>query len=125
MKDQVPSCCSTVCFNDHKILSLKEGLKPLDELQKMAEVFKVLGHPVRLSIVNVLAQDDCCVCDLANVLDIPVSTVSQHLKGLRQAGVVSARQEGKLVICSLADTINIEALSPVLEPQLLSRIRGS
>ncbi len=98
----VPACCRTVCFNDEKIHDLRRRLTPETRLQRLAEWHKALGHPVRLTIVRVLAMEDCCVCDLANILAQPVSTVSQHLKTLRQSGLVAARQEGKLVICSLS-----------------------
>ncbi len=109
--DRLPICCRTVCFNDDKIRELKRRLAPATRMELLAGWHKALGHPVRLAIVRVLEMQDCCVCDLANVLDQPVSTISQDLKTLRQAGLVAARQEGKLVICSLAENEVWEQLS--------------
>lgn len=110
---RVPSCCRTVCFNDAKIAELKRALPDAERMEQIAAWHKVLGHPVRLAIVRVLELEECCVCDLANVLDEPVSTISQHLKSLRHAGLVAARQEGKLVICALAVSDLWQALTPV------------
>ena len=101
--EQVPVCCRAVCFNEHKIRSLVRALPAAREFAQLASQHKALGHSLRLQIVRVLQMEECCVCDLANVLRQPVSTISQHLKVLRQAGLVKARQEGKLIFCSLTD----------------------
>lgn len=60
-----------------------------------AERLKALGHPVRLAIVKALAERSCCCCaDLCGRLPLAQSTVSQHLKVLRDAGLVSFRRDG-------------------------------
>lgn len=60
-----------------------------------AERLKALGHPVRLAIVRALAERDCCCCgDVCSQLPLAQSTVSQHLKVLRDAGLVSFRRDG-------------------------------
>ncbi len=93
--------CRTVCFNQDKIARLKEGLPPSGLRQRTAEQYKAIGHPSRLSILLVLDEEECCVCDLSSILEQPVSTVSQHLRTLKSAGLVRSRQEGKLVFYSL------------------------
>lgn len=93
--------CKTVCLNHKKIADLKEQIPPLEVLEANADRHKVLGHPTRQAILHALALEECCVCDLANVLDQPVSTVSQHLRLLRSAGFLRSRQEGKIVFYSL------------------------
>jgi len=62
----------------------------------------VLGHPARQAILHILSIDECCVCDVAEILRKPVSTVSQHLRTLVVEGILDYRQEGKLVFYSLA-----------------------
>jgi DNA-binding transcriptional ArsR family regulator len=60
-----------------------------------AERLKALGHPVRLAIVRALAEQSCCCCaDVCSRLPLAQSTVSQHLKVLREAGLVSFRRDG-------------------------------
>ena len=56
---------------------------------------KALGHPVRLAIVRCLAERSCCCCaDVCRRLPLAQSTVSQHLKVLTQAGLISFRRDG-------------------------------
>jgi DNA-binding transcriptional ArsR family regulator len=59
-----------------------------------AERLKALGHPVRLAIVRALAERCCCCADVCSRLPLAQSTVSQHLKVLREAGLVSFRRDG-------------------------------
>jgi ArsR family transcriptional regulator, arsenate/arsenite/antimonite-responsive transcriptional repressor len=60
-----------------------------------AERLKALGHPVRLAIVRALAEQSCCCCgDVCSRLPLAQSTVSQHLKVLKDAGLISFRRDG-------------------------------
>ena len=60
-----------------------------------AEKLKALGHPVRLAIIRALAERSrCCCADVCSGLPLAQSTVSQHLKVLKEAGFVSFRREG-------------------------------
>src|SRR3712207_8655462 len=60
-----------------------------------AERLRALGHPVRLAIVRALAETSrCCCADVCSRLPLAQSTVSQHLKVLRDAGLVSFRRDG-------------------------------
>ena len=60
-----------------------------------AERLKALGHPVRLAIVRALAQQSACCCaDVCSRLPLAQSTVSQHLKVLKDAGLVDFRRDG-------------------------------
>ncbi len=62
-----------------------------------AEVFKALGHPARLLMVDALAAGEKCVCDLTRLAGIDMSTVSKHLAVLKAAGVVASRKKGTSV----------------------------
>ena len=55
-----------------------------------------MGHPARLKLVGALSSGELCVCDLAQALEMPISTVSFHLKELREAEVVNFRAEGRM-----------------------------
>ncbi len=60
-----------------------------------ADRLKALGHPVRLAIVRALAERSrCCCSDVCSGLPLAQSTVSQHLKVLKEAGLVSFRRDG-------------------------------
>jgi ArsR family transcriptional regulator, arsenate/arsenite/antimonite-responsive transcriptional repressor len=63
---------------------------------------KALGHPVRLGIALRLAKEGgTCACDFADIFDVSQPTVSQHLKVLREAGLVQTRREGTQIYYSL------------------------
>lgn len=65
------------------------------EDEASAERLKALGHPARLAIVRALAERSrCCCADVCSGLPLAQSTVSQHLKVLRDAGLVSFRRDG-------------------------------
>jgi len=63
--------------------------------EDMAELLKVLAHPVRLCIVKGLLQKgQCNVGYMQNCLEMPQSTVSQHLQKLRAAGIIEGERTG-------------------------------
>ncbi len=66
-----------------------------------AGVFKALGHPTRLFIVDELSKGTRCFCELSHMLEIDKSTVSRHLSVLKSAGVVSDEKRGNQVFYSL------------------------
>jgi ArsR family transcriptional regulator len=66
----------------------------MDEL--LADRLKALGHPARLEILRVLAARGTCVCgEVVKVMPLSQATVSQHLKVLKEAGLICGRIEGK------------------------------
>lgn len=69
---------------------------------QFAAVGKVLGHPKRLELLDLLAQGARSVEDLAFAADVQLSTCSAHLQTMREAGLVVAQREGKRVYYSLA-----------------------
>ena len=62
--------------------------------QKYSEVFKALGHPVRLKIVDGLLSHSCNVGEIVEGLGLPQSTVSQHLGILRNQGIIAPKKDG-------------------------------
>lgn len=62
---------------------------------KLAEIFKALSHPGRIGILKVLAKKKSCICgDLVSNLPLAQSTVSQHLKVLKDVGLVKGEIDG-------------------------------
>ncbi|MSR21596.1 MAG: ArsR family transcriptional regulator [Gemmatimonadetes bacterium] len=72
-------------------------------LRRAAEIIKLLGHPERLKIVEVLESGEATVSDIQEQLGMAQAIVSQHLAKLRGAGVVAARREGVHVFYQLTE----------------------
>ncbi|MBD1872066.1 winged helix-turn-helix transcriptional regulator [Nodosilinea sp. FACHB-131] len=63
--------------------------------------FKALSDPLRLEVIELLRSQEMCVCDLCDRMEIAQSKLSFHLKTLREAGLISARQDGRWIYYSL------------------------
>lgn len=75
---------------------------------EMANLAKALGHPARMAIMDYLASVDTCICgDIVDELPLAQSTVSQHLKELRNAGLIQGTIEGN-AICYCINTETIQ-----------------
>lgn len=86
-----------------------EGAEADEELATLA---KALGHPARVQIVRMLARRQACVCgDIVDVLPLAQSTVSQHLKVLKDAGLIRGEISGPRT-------------SYCIEPRALRRVRA-
>ena len=68
-----------------------------------AQLFRVLGHPVRIRILELLSEGERTVGDLQAQLDLDSSGTSQHLGALRQLGLLDARREGTSVYYRIKD----------------------
>jgi ArsR family transcriptional regulator len=79
-------CCEPVVYPDVERV----------QAERMASVAKALGDPIRLQLIDVLRKHagKVCVCELIPLFDIGQSTVSHHLKVLRQAGLVDSERRG-------------------------------
>jgi len=63
--------------------------------QEIAAYAKALSHPARIAILNVLAKKQTCICgEIVDVLPLAQSTVSQHLRELKDAGLISGTVDG-------------------------------
>ena len=71
-------------------------------MHDLEKPFKALSDSNRLRILNMLAEKPLCVCEIAAVLGLAVSTVSKHLSILRDAGFIEDRKDAKWVNYSLA-----------------------
>ncbi len=72
-----------------------------EELQKSANLFKALAHPARLQILHFLAQSNACITgDISEQFPLTRATVNQHVKELKDTGLICAHKEGaKIVYC--------------------------
>ena len=88
--DSPASCCSPM---------VAEALTP-DGAADMARVFKVLGDPVRLRVLSLIAARkgrQVCVCEITDAFDLTGPTISYHLRLLRESGLVDCQRRGTWV----------------------------
>ena len=82
-----------------------------DTYKPAADLFQALAHPVRLRILEVLAQGEACVCHMEALLGYRQAYISQQLAVLREAGLVQSRQDGWNIYYSASD----EGIYPLID----------
>jgi DNA-binding transcriptional ArsR family regulator len=81
-----------------------------DEQNELATLFKAIAHPARIAIVEYLLKIDTCICgDIVNELPLAQPTVSQHLKELKNAGIIKGTIEGT-AICYCINEITFKKI---------------
>ncbi|MEK4175077.1 ArsR family transcriptional regulator [Aeribacillus composti] len=75
--------------------------KVVVEIEKAAHVLKLLGDKTRLTIMAILKKRECCVCELLEVFDMSQPAISQHLRKLKDAGLVKEDRRGQWIYYSL------------------------
>ncbi len=74
------------------------------EQNELALLFKVLGHPARIAIIQYIIQQPACICnDLVEELGLAQATISQHLKELKQIGIIQGTIEGTSICYCIHD----------------------
>jgi DNA-binding transcriptional ArsR family regulator len=91
-----------------------------ESLQELARFAKVISHPARLAILKYLAQSKSCISgDISDYLPLSRTTVSQHLKELRDIGLIHGEIDGlKINYCLCSDEIDkyLELFGNFFEP---------
>jgi len=91
-----PACCITNLFTFVRKSTNSMSIKSVttDEQQRIARYAKAMGHPVRMYVLELLSSQSCCYSgDLSEDLPIAKSTLSQHLKELKDAGLIQGEIE--------------------------------
>lgn len=71
---------------------------------EIAKLTKAMGHPARVAIIDYLLEVNSCICnDIVNILPLAQSTVSQHLKALKNAGIIQGTIEGNAICYCIND----------------------
>lgn len=107
--------CGIYCVNHDRVENVRSKMLINDILQRMADIFKVLGDPNRVKIIHCLSSEELCVCDIAQLLGMSVSAVSHQLRALRDRRLVKFRREGKIVYYSLDDNHIVNLFNECLE----------
>ncbi len=92
----------------------------MNTLRPLVELLKALAHPVRLRILALLRDGELCVCQVAEILRMAPSTVSEHLTDLRRAGLVRERKVGRWVHVALTDAAASRSVLESLWPLMAS-----
>lgn len=92
----------------------------MSSLRPLVELLKALAHPVRLRILALLRDGELCVCQVAEILRLAPSTVSEHLTDLRRAGLVQERKVGRWVHVALTDAAASRSVLEALWPLMAS-----
>lgn len=85
-------------------IRLKGGFflsKSTADLERAAKALKLLGDKTRLTIIAILIKRECCVCELLEVFDMSQPSISQHLRKLKDAGLVKEERRGQWIYYSL------------------------
>ena len=78
-----------------------------EEINELATLFKAMGHPARIAIIQFLRTQEKCICtDLVNELPLAQPTISQHLKELKNAGIIQGSVSGT----SICYCLNLEKI---------------
>ncbi|MET3022430.1 ArsR/SmtB family transcription factor, partial [Flavobacterium hydatis] len=81
-----------------------------DNQNELAILAKALGHPARIAIIEYLLKVNACICgDIVNELPLSQPTVSQHLKELKNAGLIKGNIEGN-AICYCINELGFEKI---------------
>ena len=94
-KSQVPT--------EEELKNIANVQPPEEILYELAELFKVFGDSTRIRILYVLFEHELCVGDIAELLNMSQSSVSQQLRILKDAKLVKYRREGKSIYYALDD----------------------
>ena len=95
--------CEVDCIDGSRAAAARAALPPMPDSRRVAAALKVLAHPGRIRVLKALEGRELCVCDLAHVLELSMSGMSQQLRELRRLGAIEFRAEGKLAYYRVAD----------------------
>jgi ArsR family transcriptional regulator len=96
------------------------------ELENVAELLKIIGHPIRLKILQLLKQNGkLCVCELLPLLEVSQPNLSQHLSILKLSGLVENNKVGNTVRYRLSDNKLLNEILEIVEKHTYSEVKPS
>ncbi|WP_459167936.1 ArsR/SmtB family transcription factor [Natronospora cellulosivora (SeqCode)] len=103
LKSSVCDVCEIFKPNNELIEIMKKNTLEEEIVLDLAEIFKTIGDPTRIKILYALKEQELCVCDLSELLEMSSSAISHQLRVLRTNKLVKYRKEGRIVYYSLDD----------------------
>ena len=95
--------CDVEMIHEERVNTVKKSFLADEILFELSDFYKIFGDTTRVRILYALDKSELCVCDISAVLGMSVSAVSHQLKTLREANLVKARREGKVIFYNLSD----------------------
>ncbi len=93
----------------------KKLQKAATSFSRLSQVLSLAGNDVRLKILYLLEQEnELCVCDLADVLEMTIPAVSQHLRKLKDGNILQTRRKGQTIYYTLKEE-HLEIIKPLFE----------
>lgn len=106
--------CVGPTLTREEIAEIRKNLEFAPDLEEAAELFNLASNSTRLKILFLLDRlRELCVCDLAEMLDVSVSAVSQHLAKLRAYGLVTTRRDAQTIYYRFSDHLFLARLRRV------------
>jgi len=102
-------------IHEGTVSEITDHMPSEEKLNRISEIFKILGDPTRIKIMYSILKNELCVCDIAEAIDMTPSAVSHQLRNLKQLRLVSSRRSGKEIYYSLADEHVEELFDVALE----------
>ena len=102
-EDHASDTCAVFVADAAKVDRLRAALIGSRQVAALAETFRALGDPTRVRVLDALAREELCVCDLATLLGLTESAVSHQLRLLRNMRLVRSRRDGRMMFYTLDD----------------------
>lgn len=95
--------CDCKVIHEDVVKLYKKGFRGTKILLSLSDFFKLLGDNTRISILSILDNNEVCVSDIANILDMTKSAVSHQLNLLKKEKLVKSEKKGKEIYYSFSD----------------------
>lgn len=108
--------CIRVYANVEQINQCKQDIEKVDEaVSNLAKALNLAGNEVRLKMLFLLDKEsEMCPCDLSDILGMTVPAISQHLRKLKDAGIVETNKVGQMIFYSISESNNL-ILNPIFK----------
>lgn len=103
MEEKTKDHCEIECVRSDVVARASKNVIPDRDIADVSEIFKLLGDPTRCKILQLLHNEELCVCEIAECMDVTVSAVSHQLRLLRSAKLVKNRRDGRVLYYTLDD----------------------
>jgi DNA-binding transcriptional ArsR family regulator len=121
MKDR---SCIRVLADENQIKQCKQDIAGIEgKIQQRAAILSLAGNATRLKMLFLLQKEgQMCPCDLSDVLEMTVPAISQHLRKLKDGGLVKDKKVGQTIFYSLVEE-NLQLIQPLLDELATASIK--